>query len=178
MRARAHALRFGRSLSRTIQRQIMQLGGLAVIPENPRYGLPRHMGCTSSVVIRISGRGLNPMWSRCGGVRLRGCFAPARRQRRDREALGVSYRWVEHTAEVQLKIEARTEEGVFADALLALAELLADEVHGEQVLREVAVDGEERASLWWAGWTSWWSWPRRRISCPRRWEKSSSRNAA
>ncbi len=34
------------------------------------------------------------------------------------------YRWVEHTAELELAIEARTREAVFEDALLALAELV------------------------------------------------------
>jgi SHS2 domain-containing protein len=59
----------------------------------------------------------------------------------------MSYRWVEHTAEVEMEIEAGTEEAVFADALRALAELLADDVGAEQVLREVAVEGHERAAL-------------------------------
>jgi SHS2 domain-containing protein len=59
----------------------------------------------------------------------------------------VSYRWVEHTAEVQMEIEAPTEEAVFSDALHAIGELLADEGGGEQVWREVAVNGDERAAL-------------------------------
>lgn len=59
----------------------------------------------------------------------------------------MSYRWVEHTAEVEVQIEAGTEEAVFADALHALTELLADDIGGEQVLREVAVDGQERTAL-------------------------------
>ena len=32
----------------------------------------------------------------------------------------MSYRWVEHTAEVQMEIEAVTKEAVFADALHGL----------------------------------------------------------
>jgi SHS2 domain-containing protein len=59
----------------------------------------------------------------------------------------MSYRWVEHTAEVQMEIDAASEEEVFADALRALAELLADHVSGEQVWREVVLDGHERAAL-------------------------------
>jgi SHS2 domain-containing protein len=35
------------------------------------------------------------------------------------------FRWVDHTAELQLEIEAPTEEAVFAEALAALAELLS-----------------------------------------------------
>jgi SHS2 domain-containing protein len=44
----------------------------------------------------------------------------------------VSYRWVEHTAELELEIECASAEAVFADALLALAELLSDEQRGRQ----------------------------------------------
>jgi len=69
----------------------------------------------------------------------------------DREALGVSYRWVEHTAELEMEIEAPTEEGVFVDALLALAELLGDDGRGACVLREIAIRGRERAALL-VGW--------------------------
>jgi len=65
----------------------------------------------------------------------------------DREALGVSYRWVEHTAELEMEIEAPTEEGVFVDALLALAELLGDDGRGACVRREIAIGGQERAAL-------------------------------
>lgn len=68
-----------------------------------------------------------------------------------------------------MEIHARTEEAVFADALHALAELLADEEvderpadeeasqrpagekAGERLWREIAVDGEDRAGLL-AGW--------------------------
>ena len=39
----------------------------------------------------------------------------------------MSYRWVEHTGELELKIEAATEEGVFSDALTAIAELLDED---------------------------------------------------
>lgn len=38
----------------------------------------------------------------------------------------MSYRWVEHTAELELHIEAANQCAVFADALLALAELIGD----------------------------------------------------
>lgn len=66
-------------------------------------------------------------------------------------AAEVSYRWVEHTGEVEMDIEAGTEEAVFADALHALAQLLADEVGGERVWRDVTIDGHERAALL-VGW--------------------------
>ena len=46
-----------------------------------------------------------------------------------------------------MDIDAATEEAVFTDALHALAQLLADEVGGEQVWRDVTLDGQERAAL-------------------------------
>jgi len=59
----------------------------------------------------------------------------------------MSYRWVEHTGELQLEIEAPTEEQVFGDALKALAELLGDDGHGSCLPREIRVAGPERAVL-------------------------------
>jgi protein archease len=64
-----------------------------------------------------------------------------------REAPEVSYRWVEHTAELEMEIEAPTEEGVFVDALLAFAELLGGDGRGASVCREIAIRGRERAAL-------------------------------
>jgi SHS2 domain-containing protein len=63
----------------------------------------------------------------------------------------VSYRWVPHTAEVQLEIEAGSEEAVFVEALHALGELLADGAQREVIRHEVALVGSERAALL-AGW--------------------------
>jgi SHS2 domain-containing protein len=58
------------------------------------------------------------------------------------------FRWVDHTAELELEIEAQTEEGVFADALAALGELLAsDRGHQPGVRREVSVEAEDRPAL-------------------------------
>jgi SHS2 domain-containing protein len=60
----------------------------------------------------------------------------------------VSYRWVEHTAELELEIDAPTEEAVFADALEAIGELLDEEgPAGEPVSVELSLAGEERALL-------------------------------
>ena len=50
-----------------------------------------------------------------------------------------------------MEIEASTEEAVFRDALGAVSELLAGDDAGEQVWREVRVDGRERAALL-VGW--------------------------
>ena len=46
-----------------------------------------------------------------------------------------------------MEIEAATEEALFTDALHALRELLADDLAGAQVWREVRVEGDERAAL-------------------------------
>ena len=67
----------------------------------------------------------------------------------------MSYRWAEHTGELELEIEAATEEDVFAEALRAFLELVDDarvrsgepdrpERRGS-VSREIRVSGDERA---------------------------------
>ncbi len=57
------------------------------------------------------------------------------------------YRWVEHTAELELQIEAPSEAAVFADALAAFAELVADGDGSPPVEREVAVEARDRPAL-------------------------------
>ena len=65
------------------------------------------------------------------------------------------HRWVEHTSELELRIEAPDEEGVFAEALTALAELLGegeseadgDRLAPEPVRRELAVSAADRPTL-------------------------------
>ena len=57
------------------------------------------------------------------------------------------YRWVEHTAELELEIFARSEEAVFAQALRAFAELVGDGHLGPPASRAVEIDGEDRAVL-------------------------------
>jgi SHS2 domain-containing protein len=62
----------------------------------------------------------------------------------------MSYHWVEHTAELELEIDAPTEEAVFTDALLAIAELLGEEAPshpGEAISVELSVFGDDRALL-------------------------------
>jgi protein archease len=56
------------------------------------------------------------------------------------------YHWVDHTSEVELAIEALEEREVFADALVALAELLAVGDDGS-VERSVAVSASDRPAL-------------------------------
>jgi SHS2 domain-containing protein len=55
------------------------------------------------------------------------------------------FRWVEHTGELELAIDAPTEPGVFRDALAAFAELVAD--GGEPESRSVHVRAAERDLL-------------------------------
>jgi SHS2 domain-containing protein len=58
------------------------------------------------------------------------------------------FRWVDHTAELEIEIEAPSEEQVFADALAALAELLASEKdRGLEVRRYVSAEAEDRPAL-------------------------------
>jgi SHS2 domain-containing protein len=56
------------------------------------------------------------------------------------------YRWVDHTADVELEIDANTEREVFADALRALAELLG--AAGETAeLRAIELRASDRPAL-------------------------------
>jgi protein archease len=57
------------------------------------------------------------------------------------------YRWVDHTAEVELEIEAPTEREVLAEALSALAELLGFGEASEEERRHVAVSAVDRPAL-------------------------------
>src|SRR5512139_283001 len=59
------------------------------------------------------------------------------------------YRWVDHTAELELRVDADSEAGVFRAALDALGELLGDDEDGdhEPVSREVAVEAPDRPAL-------------------------------
>ena len=57
------------------------------------------------------------------------------------------YRWVDHTAEVELEIEAANEREVLEEALRALAELLGiEEAHGDE-RRTIALQAGDRPAL-------------------------------
>ena len=58
----------------------------------------------------------------------------------------MSYRWVDHTAEVELHIEAASEETVLEDAMKALAELL-DGGSGPRTTRRVQLGAPDRPAL-------------------------------
>ena len=62
------------------------------------------------------------------------------------------HRWVDHTAELELEIEAESEQGVFEEALAALGGLLAEradeeEDQGEPARHEVVASAPDRATL-------------------------------
>lgn len=57
------------------------------------------------------------------------------------------YEWVEHTAEVELRIEADSPAMVFREAMAALAELLGDDRDGEAAEHELWLVASDRASL-------------------------------
>jgi SHS2 domain-containing protein len=57
------------------------------------------------------------------------------------------YRWVDHTAEIELHIEAETREGVFADALTAFAELVSRDEGGESAEHDVSVEAADDAGV-------------------------------
>jgi len=57
------------------------------------------------------------------------------------------YRWVEHTGELELSIEAPTETGVFAEALAALSQILGEEPGGEMARRELALSASDPPAL-------------------------------
>jgi SHS2 domain-containing protein len=57
------------------------------------------------------------------------------------------YRWVEHTGELELEIEAPSEEAVLASALAAFAELLGEQRGGERARHEIDLGAADRAAL-------------------------------
>ena len=57
------------------------------------------------------------------------------------------YRWIEHTGELELRIEVDSEEGVFRDAVSALGELVGEEAREATDQRQVAGEAPDRATL-------------------------------
>jgi SHS2 domain-containing protein len=57
------------------------------------------------------------------------------------------YRWVDHTAEVELHVEAESREAVFAETLTAFAELVSRDGDGEPAEHDVAVEAHDEAGL-------------------------------
>lgn len=60
----------------------------------------------------------------------------------------MSHRWVDHTAELELRVDAPTEVAVFEDALTALAELVRGGRRGHtEVTYDVDLQAGDRATL-------------------------------
>jgi protein archease len=57
------------------------------------------------------------------------------------------YRWVDHTGELELQIEASTLAAVFEDALAAFAELVAEGAGEQAAGHEIALEASEPALL-------------------------------
>ena len=57
------------------------------------------------------------------------------------------YRWVDHTAEVELLVEADSEEGIFSESLAALGELMSDEGTAETATYPVSAAAPDHAAL-------------------------------
>jgi SHS2 domain-containing protein len=57
------------------------------------------------------------------------------------------YRWVEHTAELELAIEAPTEEDVFREAVAAFAELVGGGDGSDAAARRIQLAADEPAEL-------------------------------
>lgn len=59
----------------------------------------------------------------------------------------MAYKWAEHVGELELCVEAASEEDVFAEALRAFGELLGEHDAGDAAATEVTAEGADRAAL-------------------------------
>jgi SHS2 domain-containing protein len=59
----------------------------------------------------------------------------------------MTYRFVDHTAELELRIEAPHEPVVFAEAVAALAELIGEDLGGDVATRRVELRARDSATL-------------------------------
>jgi SHS2 domain-containing protein len=57
------------------------------------------------------------------------------------------YRWVDHTGEMELEIEAADESGVYAAAVEAIGDLMREEQGGEPLERRIDVSARDRPAL-------------------------------
>ena len=58
----------------------------------------------------------------------------------------MAWRWAEHTGELELELQADSEEAVFAEALAAVRELLGG-ARGEPIERQVELSAGDRGAL-------------------------------
>lgn len=59
----------------------------------------------------------------------------------------MPFRWIDHTAELELELEAPSEEGLFEVAFDAMRELLSGPETAERVEVDVELEGSDRALL-------------------------------
>jgi SHS2 domain-containing protein len=57
------------------------------------------------------------------------------------------YRWIEHTADIELEIEDESPEAVFTEALVAYGDLLAEERGGDPVTHPVSISAPDLPAL-------------------------------
>ena len=57
------------------------------------------------------------------------------------------YRWIDHTAELELALEAPSEAAIFADSLAALGQLLGEDPGGETARHEINVSAPDQPAL-------------------------------
>jgi SHS2 domain-containing protein len=59
----------------------------------------------------------------------------------------VSYRWIEHTGELEVELQARSQGGLFEAALEAMRELLSFDATPEPMQAEIELQADDRAAL-------------------------------
>ncbi len=59
----------------------------------------------------------------------------------------MPYRWIEHTGELEVELEAATEQGVFVTGFEAMCDLLSDGEAPQRLEVPVRVEGRDRAAL-------------------------------
>jgi SHS2 domain-containing protein len=59
----------------------------------------------------------------------------------------MPYRWVEHTGELEVELEASSERGLFEAGFDAIRELLAGDIEPERLDVSVELSGADRATL-------------------------------
>ncbi len=65
----------------------------------------------------------------------------------------MTYRWVDHTGELELALEGKSEEEVFLTGLAALQEVLGEDASGPLERREIELAARDRETLL-ADWLS------------------------
>jgi len=59
----------------------------------------------------------------------------------------MTYRWIEHTSELEVELEASTEQGLFEAGVEAMRDLLSDGETPERLEIPVRLEGRDRAAL-------------------------------